>query len=78
MRSLHFQFCAPRTSADRALFQNRQESVDRFGALLRNYQGSRKGLQQYPERSLQDLRYVVSANVLFLCRLLPRAEEFHV
>lgn len=43
--------------SDRSMFQNRQESVDRFGALLRDYQGSKKGLQQYPDRALQDLRY---------------------
>ncbi|CAM9972115.1 unnamed protein product [Ectocarpus sp. 4 AP-2014] len=44
-----------RTISDRSMFQNRQESVDRFGALLRDYQGSKKGLQQYPDRALQDL-----------------------
>ncbi|CAM9114119.1 unnamed protein product, partial [Ectocarpus fasciculatus] len=44
-----------RTMSDRSMFQNRQESVDRFGALLRDYQGSKKGLQQYPDRALQDL-----------------------
>lgn len=47
----------PRTTTDRALFQNRQKSVDLFGSLLRDYQGSKKGLQQYPERALQELRY---------------------
>ncbi|CAM9099606.1 unnamed protein product [Ectocarpus sp. 6 AP-2014] len=44
-----------RTISDRSMFKNRQESVDRFGALLRDYQGSKKGLQQYPDRALQDL-----------------------
>lgn len=52
----HYRSNTARTTADRALFQNQQESVDRFGSLLRNYQGSKKGLQQYPERALQDLR----------------------
>ncbi|CAB1106654.1 unnamed protein product [Ectocarpus sp. CCAP 1310/34] len=50
-----------RTISDRSMFQNRQESVDRFGALLRDYQGSKKGLQQYPDRALQDLRTAASA-----------------
>ncbi|CAN0383711.1 unnamed protein product [Ectocarpus sp. 12 AP-2014] len=44
-----------RTISDRSMFKNRQESVDRFGALLRDYQGSKKGLQQYADRALQDL-----------------------
>lgn len=52
-----FHPVAIRTPSDRGVFQNRQESVDRFGSLLRDYQVSKKGLQQYPERAVQDLRY---------------------
>ncbi|CAN0104280.1 unnamed protein product [Scytosiphon promiscuus] len=58
-----------RTTSDRSLFQNRQESVDRFGSLLREYQASRKGLQQYPERALQDLSRTAASAMI--CGLAP-------
>lgn len=48
-----------RTSLERALFQNRQESVDRFGSLLRDYQISKKGLQRgKPDTILHNLRFL--------------------
>eukprot|EP00752_Nemacystus_decipiens_P010018 g8932.t1 len=55
-----------RTPSDRSVFQNRQESVDRFGSLLRDYQVSKRGLQQYPERALQDLRTAANALMVSL------------
>eukprot|EP00903_Cladosiphon_okamuranus_P015730 g14518.t2 len=57
-----------RTQSDRTVFQNRQESVDSFGSLLRDYQMSKRGLQQYPERALHDLRTAACALV---ARLAP-------
>ncbi|CAN0316390.1 unnamed protein product, partial [Discosporangium mesarthrocarpum] len=46
-----------RYSAERILFQNRQECVDRFGNLLRDYQGARKGLHKGPGEARRVMRW---------------------